>query len=208
MLKSGFLQDVAKNVPAMSELLTPLSLFLANDTDPFQATRLLLCNLRQSTLYKMTQMLRDWVPLADEKSRESQMLDWDMLQDWVAGGMTVGSHSKSHVLLTNETPETVWEELQGSRLELEQRLSTPIRHFAYPDGNYDGSTASAVAAAGYSAAYTVCSHRDPHHPMLSVPRRLLWENSCTGAFGHFSPAIFSCQVNGVFDYVNRCGLQH
>ena len=42
--------------------------------------------------------------------------------------------------------------------------------------------------------YTVCSHRDDRYPQLTVPRTLLWENSCRDFRGAFSGPILNCQV--------------
>src|SRR5437867_4054170 len=78
----------------------------------------------------------------------------------------------------------------------------PVWHFAYPDGRFNAAVVDEVAAAGYRFAYTTCRHRDPRRPLLTVPRRLLWENSCVDAAGRFSPAIMRCHVQGLFDVLS------
>jgi peptidoglycan/xylan/chitin deacetylase (PgdA/CDA1 family) len=126
----------------------------------------------------------------------------------VAGGVTVGSHTRSHALLANETPEVLHDEVEGSRRALEQRLGVPIRHFAYPDGRFNASAIQAVADAEYRTAHTICTHRDRAHPLLTISRRMLWEKACINGFGRFSPAILDCQVNGIFDPADTCQTQH
>jgi hypothetical protein len=101
----------------------------------------------------------------------------------------------------------VLEELTDSRQELEKRLEIPIRHIAYPDGRFDAKTLNAAAASGYRFGYTICQHRDPHYPLLTIPRRVLWENSCMDQHERFSPAIMSCHASGIFK-VNHCGQDH
>jgi hypothetical protein len=120
----------------------------------------------------------------------------------------VGSHTRSHALLTNESESKVWEETRGSRRRLEARLGKPIRHFAYPDGRYDEAALRAVANAGYRFGYTTCRHRDEAYPNLTIPRKVLWERSCVDTRGRFSPAIFECQVHAMFDLFSRCRQRH
>jgi peptidoglycan/xylan/chitin deacetylase (PgdA/CDA1 family) len=175
---------------------------------PFQATRAVLETLDQPSIDRLVVVLRGRVSLLEDELRDFQMLDWDMLAEMVAGGVTVGSHTRSHALLANETPQVLRDEVEGSRRELEQRLGVPIRHFAYPDGRFNARAIQAVADAGYRSAYTICAHQDRAHPLLTISRRMLWENACKDAFGRFSGAILSCQVNGIFDPADTCRTQH
>jgi peptidoglycan/xylan/chitin deacetylase (PgdA/CDA1 family) len=135
-------------------------------------------------------------------------LTWEQVAEMADGGVTIGSHARTHALLTQETRERMREELASSRQALEARLGRPVRHFAYPDGRFDARVVDEVAAAGYAGAYTTCHHRDPRHPRLTVPRRLLWENSCRDGAGRFSAAVMACQVGGVFDLLGRCRQHH
>jgi peptidoglycan/xylan/chitin deacetylase (PgdA/CDA1 family) len=123
-------------------------------------------------------------------------------------GVVVGSHTRTHVWLTRENTARALEELRGSRLDLQSRLGVTARHFAYPDGQFNRETAELVAVAGYRFGYTTCSHRDPSHPLLTIPRRMLWQNACLDRRGRFSPAILSCQVHGVFSLVHGCEQDH
>jgi hypothetical protein len=83
-----------------------------------------------------------------------------------------------------------------------------VDHFAYPAGRFDEGAVSAVAAAGYRFGYTTCPHRDRTRPLLTIPRRILWQNSCLNALGHFSSTMMSCQVKGVFDFGRDCNHAH
>jgi peptidoglycan/xylan/chitin deacetylase (PgdA/CDA1 family) len=176
-------------------------------SEPSTATRALLASLTQSQVIRVMQVLRSRVgpPRQDD---EFAPMDWDMLLEMQRAGMKIGSHTRSHALLTNESTEKIRTELQGSRKALEQRLGPNIRHFAYPDGRFDSLVVKGVVEAGYRFGYTTCTHRHTEHPALTIPRRLLWENACLDAFGQFSPAVMSCQVNGVFDFATRCETNH
>jgi peptidoglycan/xylan/chitin deacetylase (PgdA/CDA1 family) len=124
-------------------------------------------------------------------------ITWSMVREMHRAGITIGSHTRNHVLLPNEPTGSLSDEMEGSRRQLESRLGVPIEHFAYPDGRFNSAAVDAVAESGYRYAYTTCSHRDRRHPLLTIPRSLLWENSSVDASGRFAPAILACQAQGL-----------
>jgi peptidoglycan/xylan/chitin deacetylase (PgdA/CDA1 family) len=135
-------------------------------------------------------------------------LRWSDIADMCKGGITIGSHTKNHVSLPMESPERIADELAGSRQLLEGRLGEPIRHFAYPGGQFTPSVIEAVERAGYEFAYTACGHGDPHHRALTIERLLLWQGSSVDADGRFSPAILNCQAQDLWPPSRRCGRIH
>ncbi|MEY4643169.1 MAG: hypothetical protein RLZZ227_3163, partial [Pseudomonadota bacterium] len=173
---------------------------------PFKLTRAVLELLDRSEVRAFLRMLRQQFSFDTSLLSEFRLLDWPMLKDLVQQGVTIGSHTKSHALLLGETPDQVKSEMEGSRQVLEQQLGVSVTHFAYPDGRFDAVAIDAAAAAGYRTASTICAHVDSAHPLLTLPRKILWEKSCMGRSGEFSPAILSCQVNGIF--AGRCRLPH
>jgi peptidoglycan/xylan/chitin deacetylase (PgdA/CDA1 family) len=180
----------------------------ALDRGPFAVTTLLLDRLAQAQVRQALDELQSAGSRAPTFLPELRPLGWEMLAAMRDAGFVVGSHTRSHALLTHESPERVYDELAGSRTALERRLQVPVRHFAYPDGRWNAAVVAAVAAAGYHHAYTVCTHREPARPRLTVPRRMLWEGSCLDAGGGFSGAVLGCHACGVFDLVTRCAREH
>lgn len=140
--------------------------------------------------------------------RIPRTLSWAELAEMRNAGITIGSHTRSHVSLPAESPGDVAEELEGSRRALEERLGEPITHFAYPGGQFTPAVVDAVARAGYRFAYTACPHGDPRHPALTIERLLLWQGSSVDAAGRFSPAILNCQVQNLWPPARRCGRVH
>jgi peptidoglycan/xylan/chitin deacetylase (PgdA/CDA1 family) len=177
------------------------------DWTPLPATRRLLLNLSQSEVETVIAHLTNETRPEGE-GPVPRPLTWDMVARMHKMGITIGSHTRTHALLTRERKTRLQEETAGSRRDLEARLGIGITHFAYPDGRFDPVAVEAVRAAGYRLAYTTCRHRDPRHPLLTIPRRLLWERSCVDGLGTFSPAIMRCSVHGVFDLVTRCAQDH
>jgi glycosyltransferase involved in cell wall biosynthesis/peptidoglycan/xylan/chitin deacetylase (PgdA/CDA1 family) len=171
----------------------------------FPGTRLLLRSLDHEALSGICATLELEFGDSDPAPRS---LTWDDVARMSRAGLTIGSHTSTHAILTRESQVRGIEETAASRGEIERRLGVPVRHFAYPDGSFDGSAVRAVAAAGYRYAYTGCRHRDPDHPLLTLPRRVLWEGSTLGALGHFAADVLSGQVNGIFDAADRCSEDH
>jgi peptidoglycan/xylan/chitin deacetylase (PgdA/CDA1 family) len=175
---------------------------------PLRTTWALIENLSQAQTARIIDALRTEVRIPPVAEAELHAVGWDMLREMSRAGVTVGSHSRSHARLTQESWEKVFDETRGSREEAESQLGIPVEHFAYPSGGFNAAVVRAVAAAGYRCAYTSCQHRDAVYPALTIPRRLWWENSCLDAFGRFSPALMSCQASGVFDFAESCHEGH
>lgn len=176
--------------------------------DPFTAMRAFLTALTQSELAPIIEALEARVHLEEAELEPLRAMTWDQVSAMHRAGVAIGSHTKRHVLLTSETSDVVTDEVIGSRRQLELKLGAPIHYFAYPDGQFNSTAVGAVAAAGYRLAFTTCRHRDRRHPLLTVPRSLLWECSSVDAALRFSPAILNCYVKGIFTLIRRCQLDH
>jgi len=198
----GLLRRVGLRAPASFEGGT------RNPRHVFVAMRALLETVPMSGLEQLIAGLTQAVGPVDEQFPELRMLDWDMARSMHRAGVTFGSHTCSHALLTGEDAGRVQRELAASRRRLEAELRAPVRHLAYPDGSFDRRVVEAAAEAGYAFAYTTCRHRDRRRPLLTVPRRFFSEDSCQDAGGRFSPTLLSCQVQGLFDLGSRCRRDH
>ncbi|MFM7025303.1 MAG: polysaccharide deacetylase family protein [Limnohabitans sp.] len=89
-------------------------------------------------------------------------------------GFTVGSHSKSHLRLTEQTPDVVQAELCDSKVALENVLGIPVQHLCYPYGSHNLQTLEASASAGYLSA-TTCQRAaaTSADDLLSLPRKAI-----------------------------------
>jgi len=176
--------------------------------DPFSETQRLL----RSRDYEVVLRLIDCLDADGKISRSAPAalhpLTWEMLAEMRDAGMTIGSHSKTHAFLTNESDERVQQEVRGSRNALQQRLGIQAGFFAYPGGCFNTTIVEAVRSAGYRLAFTDCRHRDERYPMLTIPRRGLWQRSCLDRFGHFSPAIMSGHAAAMFGRSANCANHH
>jgi peptidoglycan/xylan/chitin deacetylase (PgdA/CDA1 family) len=91
-----------------------------------------------------------------EYLRETKpLMSREQLEQWLAAGMEVGSHSLSHQRL-RELPRAVAQyEIVESRAALHSMFGVPIDHFAYPFGDFTDDIVELVAHAGYASAVTV-----------------------------------------------------
>jgi peptidoglycan/xylan/chitin deacetylase (PgdA/CDA1 family) len=84
---------------------------------------------------------------------EERLMDWDDLRRLLEAGMTIGSHSTTHAVLTEE-------EVHESKRILEDRLGIRVDHFAYPRGEHDPRSVEWVRRAGYRAGWATKSGTD------------------------------------------------
>jgi peptidoglycan/xylan/chitin deacetylase (PgdA/CDA1 family) len=110
----------------------------------------------------------DYAPLIDELetacdcarpsgSIERCFLNWDEAREMQAAGMTFGSHTHMHEVLSGLTPERQYSELAESRAILERELGRPVDVLAYPVGRpytFNHETQAALDRAGYRAAFS------------------------------------------------------
>lgn len=178
------------------------------DNEPFRVMTVVLNALPQDQIEIVLSALEEQVCVHRDHFDEISPLTWEMIETMHRGGITIGSHTMSHRLLTSETLDTASAELMGSKRELEDRLQFPVKHFAYPDGRFNAGVVQAVKGAGYKYAYGICHSRDENLPLLTIPRKVLWERSCLNILGRFSPAVMNCHAHRVFDSNRRCEHDH
>lgn len=176
--------------------------------DPFDTMRLLFTTLTQKHLRRAIEALETVVQIRDEDFPALHSLTWDMVRALDRAGMTIGSHTQTHALLTLENPKRMANQIVGSLLTLQEKLGKPVSHFAYPDGRFNPSVVSCVAEAGYRFGYTTCLHRDVRYPSLTIPRKILWENSSLDPFEGFSNILMHCHAHWIFDLFHRCQQDH
>ena len=137
-----------------------------------------------------------------------QSLTWEMVGEMHRAGITIGSHTCSHISLPAESIGTVLDELRESKKVIEEHTGDPVAHFAYPGGQFTPRDVEALERTGYRFGYTACPHQDQRHPTLTIERLLLWEGSSVDGDGQFSPAILRCQVHDLWPPARTCARVH
>jgi peptidoglycan/xylan/chitin deacetylase (PgdA/CDA1 family) len=81
--------------------------------------------------------------------RELVGMTWAQVAELSSAGWEIGSHSRSHPMLTAMDDAVLAEELEGSRADLERRLGVACTSIAYPYGDVDDRVVAAAGSAGY-----------------------------------------------------------
>jgi peptidoglycan/xylan/chitin deacetylase (PgdA/CDA1 family) len=118
------------------------------------------------------------------------LLDWEMARELAAAGVSFGAHTDNHVVLTLEDEQTVEREVVRGKLALEEKLGSPIRHFAYPTGRYNAAIRKVVANAGFDVAVTTERRINRRgDDLLTLGRICLCEESTRGVAGRYSEGV-------------------
>jgi peptidoglycan/xylan/chitin deacetylase (PgdA/CDA1 family) len=84
-------------------------------------------------------------------------LNWDEAAAMLRGGMSIGSHTHSHEILSRLPDHEQLRELETSRSILQERLGSPIDALSYPVGlreSFSSYTQTAAQKAGYRIAFS------------------------------------------------------
>ncbi|MEW6730927.1 MAG: polysaccharide deacetylase family protein [Acidobacteriota bacterium] len=186
-----------------SNLIEPLtvvrSALAGHRPDYYRAMRALFEMPRVQVKRLITAMKNKLQFSDDEFPVEYRLLDWSMLGEIIAAGLTIGAHTRNHPLLTAEPQMMAECEIFCSKAELEYRLGISVRHFAYPDGRYNANIVELVKQAGFQSACTTEDRPNlPGENPYQLKRKLLWERACLGIFSNFSRIVAECQLRGLF----------
>jgi len=80
------------------------------------------------------------------------LLNWDEVREMAGKGVTFGSHSGSHRIMTQIPLSEVKAELIDSRKAMLEQGIKPVPVFCYPNGNFDRDIQELVSESGYLAA--------------------------------------------------------
>jgi peptidoglycan/xylan/chitin deacetylase (PgdA/CDA1 family) len=134
--------------------------------------------------------------LQESSAAVDRTMTWEQITELHSGGITFGSHTRTHEILTTLAAEQAQDEITVSREVIENKLPAPCTLFSYPNGNYSAEIRSMAEGAGYQYAFT---NQIPGvwtrdcDPFL-VPRVNVCETDMVDTKGNFSPLIFSYTV--------------
>jgi len=133
------------------------------------------------------------LPSHDLQSRE--LMSWEQLRQMIAMGMSIGSHTMSHRVLSRiDDKEQDWE-IIDSKLKISERLGTDVRSIAYPVGKKDSFNSYSLKAcekAGYDLAYSFYSgtYKDSLPDKFDIKRVCLSEEAPLYISEIVAPKIF------------------
>jgi peptidoglycan/xylan/chitin deacetylase (PgdA/CDA1 family) len=140
-------------------------------------------------------------------------MSWAQIAELYAHGVTFGSHTSTHEILTTLSAADAEREIACSREAIQQKLGCSCELFSYPNGDCSKPVRALVAQAGYKFAFL----NDPGvwtrdcDPFL-IPRVNVCEYHLVNAKGEFSPLIFDYAVvwsaaKGLLSHILSNGLK-
>lgn len=95
------------------------------------------------------------VELPEAPPAEYASVTWEQIREMSAAGIEIGSHTATHPILPNISPEQAYRELVESRRRIAAETGRPVELFCYPNGDYNDAVMREVKRAGYTCAVTV-----------------------------------------------------
>ena len=107
------------------------------------------------------------------------LLNWDEVREMAGKGITFGSHSVSHRIMTQIPLSDVKMELIDSRKTMLEQGIKPVPVFCYPNGNFDRDIQELVKESGYLAAVGCEVGLEPDRPndLFALKRISVHEDS-------------------------------
>jgi peptidoglycan/xylan/chitin deacetylase (PgdA/CDA1 family) len=128
----GFSDNYEHAFPVLERLQLPATIFLAASY---------VGSERLPTLTRT-----DFIP---------QPLTWEQVREMQGHGVEFGSHTLTHLMLSQATLQDVRYEVRESKRLIEDRLGAPVHFFCYPRGDFTRSVQQIVRDEGYRAACTI-----------------------------------------------------
>ncbi len=103
---------------------------------------------------EVLQLMRSRFQGTHSNKRRFRMMNWDQVREMACHGVTFGSHTVTHPVLTRMGANEAERQLTISKQNLEKKLATPCDAFAFPNGDFDPGIIEILKSGGYRSACT------------------------------------------------------
>lgn len=135
----------------------------------------------------------------DNDTEKNVMLSWEEVREMSENGISFGSHTLTHPLLTRLPSKQAQKEIHLSKEIIEQQVRKPVITFAYPSGNFDAHIERMVKDAGYSAAVsTIPGYNRSKTNIYALKRNTIFLSNRLKFF-----PVFMAEVTGVLAYLRK-----
>src|SRR5207245_8759834 len=112
------------------------------------------------------------------------VLTWDQLRQLAKDGLTLGSHTQTHPIMTQVTPERMREEIRASQEDLKREIGTAVPIFCYPNGNHNDTVMAVLRDEGILLAFTTLSgeNKSESLDLLRLRRTVITPRTSTAVF--------------------------
>lgn len=121
------------------------------------------------------------------ESDDVRPMSWEDARRMSRRGFDIGAHGVTHAILTRETKERAFAEIEKSLVQVSSELGRPCKTFAFPNGNYRPELAQHVLSCGAATAMTT-------EPMWVDDASPFWKLPRIQLFGEFSRARIELKI--------------
>jgi peptidoglycan/xylan/chitin deacetylase (PgdA/CDA1 family) len=125
-------------------------------------------------------------------------LTWDQVRFWQTSGAEFGSHTRTHSDCGTVDSTVLKAEIVGSKNDLEERLSSPIKFFAFPFGGPQNMSPQAVQMAASAYPYFVSGFGGENRPPMAGNTSHLYRKNLYASLWELE-----LELQSVFDLVDR-----
>jgi peptidoglycan/xylan/chitin deacetylase (PgdA/CDA1 family) len=106
------------------------------------------------------------------------------VRQMLAAGWELDAHTITHPDLTRVDDAQLWQEVHGSRVDLQRLFHVPVDFFCYPSGRYNAHVVAAVRRAGYLGATTTNYGLARPHDLYTLSRIRINGSDRLAGFAH------------------------
>ena len=140
-----------------------------------------LKSLDQQTRMSWISYLTDQLQVVGIKEMPSLMMTWNEIKLMHQEGISFGSHTHTHPILSKISSYEVYKEVHDSKQLIEAKLGIPANCFAYPNGKMDDfneTTKSLLKEAGYTCALTtIFGSNEYYQDCFELRRGTPWDDN-------------------------------
>lgn len=141
-------------------------------------------------------------------SHQRVFLSWQEIKEMSGNGITFGSHSHTHAILTEMDDACMNREISLSKELIRENIGSEPEGFSYPDGCFDERVKASVIKTAYHYAVQTNRLAKRYRPdIYSIPRKMIKESHSTGYFNRFSKALFTMELYNTADRLFLRGVR-
>jgi peptidoglycan/xylan/chitin deacetylase (PgdA/CDA1 family) len=120
--------------------------------------------------------------LGEKHVCSGSVLTWDQLRQLDREGLTLGSHTRTHPVMTQVRLDRIREEIRASQADLKREIGIALPIFCYPNGNHNDAVISILRDEAIRLAFTTLSGPNKSQTLDSLRlRRIVITPRTSGA---------------------------
>jgi len=155
-------------------------------------------------LERQLQIVRERASAGEPDAERYMFMTWDEVRELARGGVTIGSHTVDHPIMSSLDADRRQFEVVESKRRIENELWGPCTLFSYPNGtaeDFDECDKANLGQAGYLAAVSQIAGTNDRDTDRFALRRL------NIGQGH-GPSMFAAQVCGFWPWMRALAGSH